>query len=472
MWWWPLPGIAQNLTNAKPVRALKISQVNGPNFSEQYPKQLPLMSPASQPIESPSTNAQDLLSTSESDSTQNGVIDFDTTLPLATIADNAQDDKNTSGAQDTSNSQKPFSFYFGSRLPDPTALKGPTRKPTTGAEKDFNSGGSLSAGAQANFSKALKLFTEVRGGLTVFGVDLSLFYGSDDLRRGVSVNFFDQQSHSPSFVGGTEVNLPNGRTPWVDRLGGGVEFHQPLSHYLDSVLGLTYQSVTVRDSFLGSNQQPVDQLGNRLTVGPSGQDDLLTVNLAVGYDNRDDPKRPTRGTHLKFGLDQSIPIGTAAINMTRLDASVSQFIPLPFFLKKKSTLVFNVQGGHIFGDVPPYEAFNLGGDDTVRGFGTGDIGTGSSFIEATVEYRFPLFSLRVLSQPIAIGGRLFVDYGSLLGTQNDVIGQPGLVRNKPGDGLGYGAGVSFDTRYGLVRVDGGLNNRGGGQADFSFGERF
>ena len=304
----------------------------------------------------------------------------------------------------TNSKRKPFLIYFGSDLPDPTALFGPTRSSIVPASKQTQGGISASAGVKINVSKPLKLFLEAKGGESVLGTDLSLFYGSDDLHNGVAVNVFGQQAYSPSFYGGkTKIKLTNGKDPWVERIGGGFEVRRELTTAFQSTVGLTYQSIAVRNGLFGSKRQSVDQFGNPLTVSNSGRDDLLTLNLGLEYDTRDNPKNAVQGTHLRFGLDQSIPSGQANIGMTRLSASASQFFKLPFFTEKPSTFILNLQGGHILGDAPVYEAFNLGGDDTVRGYPSSDIGTGRSFLEASVEYRFPLFKLKVLKQPIRIG---------------------------------------------------------------------
>jgi outer membrane protein insertion porin family len=416
-----------------------------------------------------STRAQDLRFGEDVNTIQ-----FDGKLSPTLVAEESQDIGTEEKSQNQSKKSRPFSIYFGSHLPNPTALSGPTRKPIVPASKRIRGGIGISGGAQLNLSKTAKLFLEVKGGESVLGGDLSLFYGSDDLRSGVAFNVFDQRGYSPSFYEGkTKVNLPNGDKPWVDRIGGGIEVRHPFSPHFESTVGVTYQSVSVRDDVFSSKQQVTDRLGNPLTVSSQGRDDLLTINLGLQYDTRNDPKNPIEGTHLRFGLDQSIPTGQANIGMTRLSASASQFFPIPFFRnKKKSVLIVNVQGGHILGDVPPYEAFSLGGDETVRGFQTGAVGTGRSFLEASAEYRFPLFDLKIFKQPIDVGGLLFVDYGSLLGTQNEVIGRPGAVRNKPGDGLGYGLGVQLGTRFGIIRAEVGFNDRGDVEPHLSLGERF
>ncbi|NEO28285.1 MAG: BamA/TamA family outer membrane protein, partial [Kamptonema sp. SIO4C4] len=67
---------------------------------------------------------------------------------------------------------------------------------------------------------------------------------------------------------------------------------------------------------------------------------------------------------------------------------------------------------------------------------------------------------------------LFVDYGTDLGTGDNVPGNPAGVRGKPGDGLGYGVGVRIQSPLGPIRVDYGLNDQGDSRIHFGIGERF
>ena len=90
---------------------------------------------------------------------------------------------------------------------------------------------------------------------------------------------------------------------------------------------------------------------------------------------------------------------------------------------------------------------------------------GRSSVQATADYRFPLFAS-------FLGGVLFVDFGSALGTQGDVLGDPGLVRDKPGSGFGFGPGLRINTPLGPLRVDFGFNSDGDNRIHFGFGERF
>jgi outer membrane protein insertion porin family len=158
-----------------------------------------------------------------------------------------------------------------------------------------------------------------------------------------------------------------------------------------------------------------------------------------------------------------------------LSANYSQYIPLPLFgfAEGEQTLVLNLQGGTVIGDeLPPYEAFSLGGSSSVRGFSPGELGAGRSFLQGTAEYRFPIANLTVLEYNIPLGGGIFVDYATDLGTGDDVEGEPAEVRDKPGDGLGVGVGLRAKTPIGAVRVEFALNDEGGSTLSLNIGDRF
>ena len=201
-----------------------------------------------------------------------------------------------------------------------------------------------------------------------------------------------------------------------------------------------------------------------LTVSPSGEDDLLLFKLGLQRDLRNSPLQPTKGSFFSVGVDQSAPIGEASILMTRLRTNYSYYIPIHLtgFSKKKKTetLAFNFQGGTILGDLPPYEAFTLGGSNSVRGYDEGRLGTGRSYVQASAEYRFPVFSV--------ISGALFFDFGSDLGT-NTLAAQ---LLNKDGSGYGYGLGVRIQSPLGPIRIDYGINGDGDSRINFGIGERF
>lgn len=161
-----------------------------------------------------------------------------------------------------------------------------------------------------------------------------------------------------------------------------------------------------------------------------------------------------------------MPIGSGSILYNRLRANYSRYFPINLinFIDGPETLAFNVQAGTVLGDLPPYEAFVLGGSNSVRGYGDGELGSGRSYAQATAEYRFPIFRI--------VGGALFFDYGTVLGTDDNVPGEPSIIRGLPGSGYGYGIGVRIQSPLGPIRIDYAINDEGDNEIQFGIGEKF
>ncbi|HEY9626976.1 MAG TPA: BamA/TamA family outer membrane protein [Coleofasciculaceae cyanobacterium] len=366
-------------------------------------------------------------------------------------------------------------FGVGSATGDPTALRGLTRQPAVAALSDHLDSLKFSTYAGLNLGDNQDMLLEVQGGIELLGADLRYSFDPSFLPGVISVNLMSQQARSPSFAeGDRDVDLPNGNSIFVERLGGGVEYYQEVSPEFDFAVALNYQLISIRDGLFASKLQPKDADGNRLTLSNDGQDTLLTLNLIGLYDATDDRSFPTQGTRIRFGADQSIPVGDASIAYTRFSGSFSQFIPFRPFDRDgyPHVLILNVQTGTMLGDVPSYEAFNLGGESSVRGWRQGELATGQSFIQATAEYRFPLFDLTVLRRDVGFGGVVFVDYGNDLGSASEVKGNPGETRDKAGEGFGFGVGLQARSELGLTRLELGINDKGGSELVFTIGGRF
>jgi outer membrane protein insertion porin family len=318
----------------------------------------------------------------------------------------------------------------------------------------------------------------------------------DPYRTSYTFNLFRRRTISLIFDGGDpEVRLPinsdgDSDRPRVRRTGGSLSFSRPLSKDVfkpaewNASLGFQYQAISIRDA--EGDLAPKDALGNDLSFSGNGKDDLFTIQLGAVRDRRNDRLRPTSGSLLRFGTEQSIPIGNGSIFMNRLRASYSFYKPTqllkfskgcqpqriigttetrkPSVIDCPQTFAFNVQGGTVLGDLPPYEAFAIGGSNSVRGYDEGELAAARSFFQATAEYRFPIFSV--------ISGALFVDAATDFGTQGNVRGNPGGVRNKPGSGFGYGLGVRVQSPLGPIRIDYGFNDQGDSRLHFGIGERF
>ena len=91
---------------------------------------------------------------------------------------------------------------------------------------------------------------------------------------------------------------------------------------------------------------------------------------------------------------------------------------------------------------------------------------GKSYALASAEYRFPILNETV-------GGTLFADYGTDLGSSASVLGAPGIQRGRSGSGFGYGAGLRVKVPVvGMLRADWGFNDRGENRVQFGVGQKF
>ena len=275
-------------------------------------------------------------------------------------------------------------------------------------------------------------------------------------RRGISRVFDDSANR-----------LANGDRVREGRFGGTVAVNRPIGTGWDGTLGLNYTRVSLRDG--SGNVARRDRNGAPLSFSGTGIDDLTTLNFTAIRDQRNNVIDPTNGSLLTLSTEQSIPIGRGKILSNRIQANYSQYVPVNFFNLEKTqqqpeVLAFNVQAGTTIGDLPPYNAYTLGGANSVRGYDISKLAVGRSFVLASAEYRFPIYSI--------IGGAVFADFGSDLGSANAVLGAPGEVRNLPGTGFGFGLGIRVKSPFGTIRAGYGINNQGQGIFQFGFGEKF
>jgi outer membrane protein insertion porin family len=279
-------------------------------------------------------------------------------------------------------------------------------------------------------------------------------------RLGYSVNAFRRRDLSDTFD--DKIKLANGDKVREARFGGGISFQEPIDGW-DTSLGINYTRVSIRDR--QGKITATDANGNPLSWSGTGVDDLTTVSFTATQDRRDNPIKTTQGSILSLSTEQSVPVGLGNISMNRLRANYSQYVPVKIFNSKQpQVFALNLQAGTVLGDLPPYETFNLGGANSVRGYDSGEVGNGRSYVLASAEYRFPIIPI--------VGGVLFADYATDLGSGDTVLGNPAGARGRPGYGFGYGAGVRVDSPLGLIRADYGINDQGESRVHLGLGQRF
>ena len=471
--------LGTNVVWGQSAASSALTRQTSPIAKQTQPSSIPKL----HQLEQLSTNAVDLLPTCDIDLSKISNNNFKSYCQAQTNSTNDSQDDKSNLLEPTKDrlrinfgdkDPRAFNFGFGSRIGEPTALQGGTRRKVVSTSAQRLAAFPVAAHFEQGLGPNQRLLLEATGDPQAFGLDFSYTIVPETIPGALSVNAMTQRSFVGVFEEGDDVNLPGGADPWVHRNGGGVEYYIPFSSQFSLASGFNYQLVSVRTGAFTNQVESRDELGNRVTVSDNGQDTLLTFNLASLLATVDDPGFPTKGSRLRFGIDTSIPIGDANIAFGRFTGNFSQFIPFNFFgfSEGSRTLILNLQAGTIVGDVPPYEAFSMGGSRSIRGYSGGEVGSGSSFLIASAEYRFPVVNDLHILVDFDLQGTLFFDYGTDLDTADEVIGEPAIARDKEGNGFGYGVGLHAKTDFGLVRGEFALNDEGDFTVHFTVGDRF
>jgi outer membrane protein insertion porin family len=306
-----------------------------------------------------------------------------------------------------------------------------------------------------------------------------------------AANFAEASLYTPTSLqqallsAGLNTFQIDGNTVLVQRVGGNIQFVRPLNGgnpfkraNWGVILGLSAQEATPMNSAgqpmsYGipsiTYSQSLPNFFNSFPVVNTNQiiclayncavsNQLVALRLAATRSTLNDPRNPTQGNFLSLSTEQFISVGPNSPTFNRLRAGMTHYIPVRWlnFYKGcrprpgeaedcKQALAFQLLAGTNIGTIPPYEAFCLGGGNSVRGFYDCNLGVGTSFGEATIEFRFPIFSI--------ISGEFFIDGGTTFGSQGSVPGNPGGLLGKPGSGFSIGTGLIVTTPVGPLRLE-------------------
>ena len=267
---------------------------------------------------------------------------------------------------------------------------------------------------------------------------------------------------------------PNGDTVRLQREGANLQVIRPLNggdpfkkaRWTVS-LGAVFQNITIQDSDIKSRAYAKGP-GSTADLGTddffcvgyncSTSNFLAGVRFGTLYNSLDSNTNPTSGSFMSLSSEQYISVGDNSPTFNRLQTSYSYFIPVRLLRLSRGcrpkegdvedcpqTIALKLSGGALLGNPPAYESFCLGGSNSIRGFYECGIGPGTSFGEATAEYRFPIFKF--------LSGEVFVDAGTVFDSQANVPGNPGGLLNKPDSGAAYGAGLIVSTPLGPLRAE-------------------
>jgi len=263
----------------------------------------------------------------------------------------------------------------------------------------------------------------------------------------------------------------------LEKTGGGFSFSRPLNGgdpfkvaKWRVLAGMNFKKVKMIDG--DGNKKPygdktptTGNINDIICIGFTPNDGscpeentLVSVIASTSRNNLNSSINPTAGNKFTFGTEQFVSMGKNSPTFNRMRASYSYFIPTKLINLTKAcksknptsedcpqAIGFQLKAGTILGELPPYEAFCMGGTSSVRGWGSCDLAVSRSFVEGTAEYRFPVWRM--------ISGALFFDAGSDLGSQEEVPGKPGKLLQKSGSGFSLGGGVGVKTPIGPLRLD-------------------
>ncbi len=263
----------------------------------------------------------------------------------------------------------------------------------------------------------------------------------------------------------------------LEKTGGGFSFSRPLNGGDPFKLakwrvlaGMNFKKVKMIDGDgnikpYGDMTPTTGNISDIICIGFTPNDGscpqentLVSFIASTSRNNLNNSINPTSGDKLSFGTEQFVSIGEKSPTFNRMRASYSFFIPTRLINLTKEcksskatsedcpqTIGFQFKAGTIIGELPPYEAFCMGGTSSVRGWSSCDLAVSKSFVEGSAEYRFPVWRM--------ISGALFFDAGSDLGSQKDVPGKPGKLLQKSGSGYSLGGGLGVKTPIGPLRLD-------------------
>ena len=283
---------------------------------------------------------------------------------------------------------------------------------------------------------------------------------ADAVAADSSVSWFDYEGDSIilektgygfSFARPMNGGDPFRRSPWTALIGMNFQKVKPVNYAgYKRPYGVVNTDVT-------NNSSPEDSV-ICVAYNCAEENTLISFKVASSYYNLNDSKNPTSGDLLSFSSEQYVSLGENSPAFNRAKVGYSYFVPVNLLKLHKGcrpkkgekfncaqTIGFQVKTGTIVGELPPYEAFCLGGTSSVRGWGNCHLAVGRTFGEASIEYRYPIWRI--------IAGSLFVDAGTDFGSQANVPGKPGELLQKQGSGFSLGTGFVVNTPVGPLRLE-------------------
>jgi len=247
--------------------------------------------------------------------------------------------------------------------------------------------------------------------------------------------------------------------------GGYVNLRKPILGLLQGILTYQYEIVNIYD---------VSPSASLLIQQYGGLHDISSLSFEVIRDTRDKIVSPTSGNRIDFTTTVAGgPLG-GKDSFYKFEFHGSQNFKV--FDTQTQVLELVAYGGVIenyggFAALPYYDAFYLGGPQTLRGFQYNEVSPRDEFGEPIGGKTYGMFTAEYSVEIVdPIRAAIFYDVGFVNGPAFDF--NPGGYNDDFGFGLRLMvAGSPLSLDYGIP-IKGDSFNKQGGQFNFSFGTRF
>ena len=167
---------------------------------------------------------------------------------------------------------------------------------------------------------------------------------------------------------------PYKSVPWNVLVGLNVQNVRPINFNGDS------RAYAIPNRNIKDHRIPNDEVVC-VSFNCATENNLAGLRFAATYSNLNDPRNPTSGNFFSFGTEQFVSVGENSPTFNRVRTTYTHFIPVNWLRIAKGcrpkpgekancpqAIGIQLRAGTVVGQLPTYEAFCLGGSNSVRGW--------------------------------------------------------------------------------------------------------